>query len=48
MSAMKKILLPVLFSVAAVTFVHAAEPYHLLKEIPVGGEGGWEIGRTHV
>ena len=39
---MKKILLPVLFSVAAVTFAHAAEPYHLLKEIPVGGDGGWD------
>ncbi len=39
---MKKILLPVLFSVVAVTFAHAAEPYHLLKEIPVGGEGGWD------
>ena len=38
---MKKFLLPVLLSLAA-TFCHAAEPYHLLKEIPVGGEGGWD------
>lgn len=24
------------------TAVSAAEPYHLLKEIPVGGDGGWD------
>ena len=39
---MKKILLPVLFSLATATFCHAAEPYHLIKEIPVGGDGGWD------
>ena len=39
---MKKILLPVLFSIVTATFGHAAESYHLLKEIPVGGEGGWD------
>jgi len=39
---MKKIFLPVLFSLATATFCHAAEPYHLLKEIPVGGDGGWD------
>ena len=39
---MKKMLLPVLFSLAAATFAQAAEPYHLLKEIPVGGDGGWD------
>ncbi|MCC7242250.1 MAG: YncE family protein [Acidobacteria bacterium] len=22
--------------------VHAANPYHLIKEIPIGGEGGWD------
>jgi DNA-binding beta-propeller fold protein YncE len=22
--------------------VHAADPYHLIKEIPIGGEGGWD------
>ena len=39
---MKKILLPVLFVLAATTVAHAAEPYHLLKEIPAGGDGGWD------
>jgi DNA-binding beta-propeller fold protein YncE len=39
---MKKILLPILCSLATATFSHAAEPYHLLKEISVGGEGGWD------
>lgn len=39
---MKKILLPVLFSLAVVAAGRAAEPYHLLKEIPVGGDGGWD------
>lgn len=39
---MKKNLLPVLLVIAAGTFAHAAEPYHLLKEIPVGGDGGWD------
>jgi DNA-binding beta-propeller fold protein YncE len=24
------------------TAVHAADPYHLIKEIPIGGEGGWD------
>ncbi len=38
---MKKFLLPVLLSLAA-TFCHAAEPYHLLKEISVGDDGGWD------
>jgi DNA-binding beta-propeller fold protein YncE len=22
--------------------LHAADPYHLIKEIPIGGEGGWD------
>ncbi len=40
---MKKIMLPVLFSLAVITAASAAEAeYHLLKEIPVGGEGGWD------
>ena len=39
---MKKLFLPVLLSVAAVNFCRADEPYHLLKEIPVGGDGGWD------
>ena len=38
---MKKILLPVLFSLA-VAVCRADGPYHLIKEIPVGGEGGWD------
>jgi YVTN family beta-propeller protein len=38
---MKKILLPVLFSLA-VAVCHADGPYHLIKEIPVGGDGGWD------
>ena len=38
---MKNILLPVLFSVA-VAVCRADGPYHLIKEIPVGGDGGWD------
>jgi DNA-binding beta-propeller fold protein YncE len=38
---MKKILLPVLFSLT-VAVCHADGPYHFIKEIPVGGEGGWD------
>ncbi len=38
---MKKILLPVLFSLAVVV-CRADEPYHFIKEIPVGGDGGWD------
>src|ERR1039458_1621136 len=38
---MKKILLPVLFCLA-VAVCRADGPYHLIKEIPVGGEGGWD------
>jgi len=38
---MKRILLPVLFSLA-VTVCRADDPYHLLKEIPVSGNGGWD------
>ena len=38
---MKKILLPVLFSLA-VAVCRADGPYHFIKEIPVGGEGGWD------
>ena len=39
---MKKILLPALFSLVMATAASAAEPYHLLKEISVGGDGGWD------
>ena len=38
---MKKILLPVLFSLA-VAVCRAGGPYHFIKEIPVSGEGGWD------
>ena len=38
---MKKILLPVLFSLA-VAVCRADGPYHFIKEIPVGGDGGWD------
>ena len=38
---MKKILLSVLFSVAVVV-CRADGPYHLIKEIPISGEGGWD------
>ncbi len=38
---MKKILLPVLFSIA-VAVCRADGPYHFIKGIPIGGEGGWD------
>ena len=38
---MNKILLPVLFFLA-VAVGRADEPYHFIKEIPVGGDGGWD------
>jgi YVTN family beta-propeller protein len=38
---MKIILWPVLFSLA-VAVCRADGPYHLIKEIPVGGDGGWD------
>lgn len=38
---MKKILLPVLFSLAAAAG-HADGPYHFIKDIPISGEGGWD------
>jgi DNA-binding beta-propeller fold protein YncE len=48
---MKKILWPVLFSLAvavgradgpAASERSAGGPYHFIKEIPIGGEGGWD------
>ncbi len=39
---MKKIILPVFFGMIAVAVCHADGPYHLIKEISVGGEGGWD------
>ena len=38
---MEKILLSVLFSLA-VAVCRADGPYHFIKEIPVGGDGGWD------
>ena len=38
---MKKMLLPVLFSLA-VAVCRADGPYHFIKEIPISGEGGWD------
>ena len=39
---MKKILFPVLFSLAAIAVAPADDAYHLLKEIPIGTDGGWD------
>jgi DNA-binding beta-propeller fold protein YncE len=43
---MKKYSLPVIFSilglVAAAATCRADGPYHFIKEIPIGGEGGWD------
>jgi YVTN family beta-propeller protein len=39
---MKKYLLPVLFSLIIATACRADANYHLLKEIPGGGDGGWD------
>jgi DNA-binding beta-propeller fold protein YncE len=38
---MKIILFPVLFSLT-VAVCRADGPYHFIKEIPIGGEGGWD------
>jgi len=38
---MKKIIFPILFSLA-VAICRADGPYHFIKEIPVGGDGGWD------
>ena len=38
---MKKILLPALLSIVTASAVGAGD-YHLLKAIPVGGDGGWD------
>ena len=39
---MKQNLLPVVFCILPASAASAAEPYHFLKEIPVGGDGGWD------
>src|ERR1700744_1400627 len=38
---MKKLFALVLLGLAT-TVVHADEPYYFIKEIPVGGDGGWD------
>jgi YVTN family beta-propeller protein len=38
---MKQILLPVLFSLAVLA-CRADQPYHFIKEIPIGTDGGWD------
>lgn len=39
---MRKLLLPVLSSILLAAAGRAAEPYHFLKEIPLGGNTGWD------
>jgi hypothetical protein len=39
---MKKLRLPVLFLFAVTMICGAEEHYHFIKEIPVGGDTGWE------
>jgi DNA-binding beta-propeller fold protein YncE len=39
---MKKILIPILSLLVATTICRADGPYRLLKEIPVGGDTGWD------
>jgi DNA-binding beta-propeller fold protein YncE len=39
---MKKVLLSLLSSLTVAVFCSAAEPYQLVHEIAVGGEGGWD------
>jgi YVTN family beta-propeller protein len=38
---MKKIILPILFSLV-IAVCRADVPYHFIKEIPIGGDGGWD------
>lgn len=39
---MKKIVLPILSCLLIAQACHADGPYHFIKEIPVGGDGGWD------
>ena len=39
---MKKLLSIMSIAVAAAAVGQADELYHFIKEIPVGGEGGWD------
>ncbi len=40
---MKKNLFLLLFCLAVTAVCRAAGPYHFIKEIPIGGEGGWDL-----
>jgi DNA-binding beta-propeller fold protein YncE len=39
---MNKSILPILVGLFTAAVCHADGPYHFIKEIPVGGEGGWD------
>jgi len=39
---MRRIATVLALTLTATLAVHAADPYHLVKEIPLGGEGGWD------
>lgn len=39
---MRRLTATVALVLAAAFVLHAADPYHLIKEIPIGGEGGWD------
>ena len=39
---MRQLTALVAFVIAGALVLHAADPYHLIKEIPIGGEGGWD------
>ena len=39
---MRRLTAIVAFVIAGALVLHAADPYHLIKEIPIGGEGGWD------
>ncbi len=39
---MRRLMLAVALVVAGSFVAHAADPYRLIKEIPIGGEGGWD------
>lgn len=39
---MRRIATALLLTVLTTLAVHAADPYRLIKEIPIGGEGGWD------
>jgi len=40
---MKRILLPVIFGLFVAVTSQAEGFYHFIKEIPIGGEGGWDL-----